>query len=110
MNGFLTRACAVAAVGVAFGMRGVTAANASGGGRATIHHGALDPAGVAAGPGGAMRLTREDHAIGLSANAPTRTRTFAGYQTAVTAGSATVVTASPATGSAARSANSPSGR
>jgi hypothetical protein len=75
-------------------MWGVTAANASGGGRATIHHGALDPAGVAAGPGGAMRLTREDHAIGLSANAPTRTRTFAGYQTAVTAGSATVVTAS----------------
>src|SRR5215475_8118298 len=85
MNGLLTRACVVAAVGVALGMWGVTAASASSGGRATIHHGALGPAGIAAGPGGALRLSREDHAIGMSANAPTRTRTFAGYQTAVTA-------------------------
>jgi hypothetical protein len=93
MSGFLTRGCAVAAVGVALGMWGVTAASASGG-RATIHHGALGPAGIAAGPGGALRLSREDHTIGMSTNAPTRTRTFAGYQTAVTAGSATVVTTS----------------
>jgi len=93
MSGFLTRACAVAAVGVALGMWGVTAASASGGGRATIHHGALGSAGIAAGSGGALRLTRNDHAIGLSARAA-NSRTFAGYQAAVTAGSATVVTAS----------------
>ena len=94
MHRFLTRASAVAAVGVALGMWGVTAASASGSGRATIHHGALGAAGVAAGGGGALRLTRNGHAIGLSANAPTKNRTFAGYQTAVTAGSATVVTTS----------------
>jgi len=91
---FLTRACAVAAVGVALGTWGVTAASASGGGRATIHHGALGPAGIAAGGGGALRLIGNDHAIGLSANAPIRNRDFAGYQVAVAAGSATVVTAS----------------
>jgi hypothetical protein len=94
MSGFLTRACAVAAVGVALGTWGVTAASASAGSRAAIHHGALGPAGIAAGPGGALRPSGEDHAIGMGTNAPTRTRTFAGYQTAVTAGSATVVTAS----------------
>lgn len=39
------------------------------------------------GPGGGLRLTH--HAIGPITAAPTSTRTFAGYQTAVTAGSAT---------------------
>jgi hypothetical protein len=91
MHRFLMRACVVAAVGVAVGMWGVTAASASGGGVA-LHHGALGPAGVAAGGGGAVRLARDDHAIGLSARA--NSRTFAGYQAAVAAGSATVVTAS----------------
>ena len=93
MHRFLTRACAVAAVGFALGMWGVTAASASGGG-VPIHHGALGPAGIAAGSGGALRLTRNGPAIGLSANAPTKNRDFAGYQTAVTAGSATVVATS----------------
>jgi hypothetical protein len=89
MHRFLTRACAVAAVGVAVGTCGVTAASASAGGRATIHHGA-----IATGGSGALRLIRNDHAVGLSVNAATSTRTFAGYQTAVAAGSATVVQAS----------------
>jgi hypothetical protein len=94
MHQFLTRACAVAAVGVALGMWGVTAASASSGGRATIHHGARGPAGIAAGGSGALRLTHNDHAIGRSANAPTNNRTFAGYQATVRAGSATVAAAS----------------
>jgi len=94
MYRFFTRTCAIATVGVALGVWGVTAASASGGGRATIHHGALGPAGSAAGGGGALRLTRHAHAVGVGANAPTRTRTFAGYQARVAAGSATVVTTS----------------
>jgi hypothetical protein len=93
MHRFLTRACAVAAVGVALGTWGVTAASASGGGVA-IHHGALGPAGIVAGRGGALHLTRNGPAVGLSANAPIRNRDFAGYQTAVKAGSATVVATS----------------
>jgi len=92
MYRFFTRTCAIATVGVALGVWGVTAASASGGG-VRIHHGALGPAGIAAGRGGALRLTRNDHAIGLSATA-TSTRTFAGYQARVAAGSATVVTTS----------------
>jgi hypothetical protein len=93
MHRFLARACAVAAVGVALGTWGVTAASASAGGRATIHHGARGPAGIAAG-GGALRLTHDDHAVGRSANAPTNNRMFAGYETTVRRGSATVVAAS----------------
>jgi hypothetical protein len=83
MHRFLTRACAVAAVGVALGTWGVTAASASGSGLATIHHGARGPAGIAVG-GGALRLT----------HAPINNRTFAGYQATVRAGSATVAAAS----------------
>jgi hypothetical protein len=90
MHRFFTRACAVATAGVALGMSGVTAASASGGGSATIHHGA----GIVAGRGGALWLTRNGHTIGLSANAPTSNRFFAGYEAAVTAGSATVVATS----------------
>lgn len=45
----------------------------------------ISPAGLIGSRGGAVR----DHAIGRSTAAPTNTRTFAGYQTAVTAGSAT---------------------
>ena len=93
MNPFLARACAVAAAGVALSTVVVTAASASAGG-VPIHRGASGPGGIVAGGGGALRLTRSDHAIGVSANAPTSNRTFAGYQTTVTAGSATVAAAS----------------
>ena len=71
-------------------MWGMTAASASGGGRVAVHH----SASIVAGHGGALQLTRNGHSISLSANAPTRNRDFAGYQTAVAAGSATVVTTS----------------
>lgn len=53
----------------------MTAASASGGGRVTIHHGVLAPAG-------------------LTTATPISNRTFAGYQATVPAGSATVETAS----------------
>jgi len=46
---------------------------------------------AAAGPGGALGLTH--HAIGPITAAATRSRTFAGYQAAVTAGSATTLAA-----------------
>ena len=81
MHRFCMRACAVATAGVALGTWGVTAASASGGASATIHHGAL-------------RFTSNDHAFGPSTASVTSTRTFAGYQTAVPAGSATVMTGS----------------
>src|SRR5215831_16940804 len=81
MHRFCMRACAVATAGVALGTWGVTAASASGGASATIHHGAL-------------RFANNDHAFGLSTAGVTSTRTFAGYQTTVPAGSATVMTGS----------------
>ena len=85
MHRFGTRACAVAVVGVALGTWAVTAASASGGGSARTGPGALGPAGIVAGRGGAPR----DHAFGQITTAPISNRTFAGYQTSVTAGSAT---------------------
>jgi len=94
MNGFLARAGAVAAAGVVLGTLMVTAANASGGGAATARHGALGPAGIAAGRGGALRLAHNDHATGRAAARPVNSRFVAGYQAAVRAGSATVVVAS----------------
>jgi hypothetical protein len=94
MNGFLARAGAAAAAGVVLGTVMVTAASASGGGGATARYGALGPAGIAAGRGGALRLARHDHAIGRVAARPVSNRTFAGYQTAVRAGSATTSAAS----------------
>src|SRR5215831_15389766 len=93
MNGFLARTGAIAAAGVVLGTLMVTAANASGGGAATARHGALGPAGIAAGRGGALRLARSDHATGRAAR-PANSRYFAGYQATVRAGSATVVVAS----------------
>jgi len=81
MHRFCMRACAVATAGVALGTWGVTAASASGGASATIHHGAL-------------RFANNDHAFGLSTAGVTSTRTFAGYQTTVPTGSATVMTGS----------------
>src|SRR5215469_9228330 len=93
MNRFLARACAAATAGVALGTCVATAASASGGG-VPIRHSVLGPASMVAGRGGALRLTREDHTTGRITAAPTSTRTFAGYQTAVTAGSATVAAAS----------------
>jgi hypothetical protein len=89
MNRFLARACAVAAAGVALSTVAVTAASASGGGGATTHPGALHPIGLVAGPGAGLRPASKDHAIGRAAAAPTNSRDFAGYATAVTAGSAT---------------------
>jgi Peptidase A4 family len=50
--------------------------------------------GTAAGRGGALRLTHNDHATGRSTARPVNTRTFAGYQATVPAGSATTVVAS----------------
>ena len=88
MHRFLTRACAVATAGFALGTWGVTAASASAG--VPAHHGT----DIVAGRGGALQLTRNVPAIGLSTNATKSNRDFAGYQTAVTAGSATVVAAS----------------
>jgi hypothetical protein len=90
MQRVFTRACAVATAGIALGMWGVTAASASGGGGVPVHHGT----GFAAGRGAALQLTRNGHAIALGANAPSSSRDFAGYQTAVKAGSATAVTTS----------------
>jgi hypothetical protein len=89
MNGFLARACGAAAAGGALCMLAVTAASASGSGGAVIHHGALGPAGNVPSRGVALRPTGEDPAIGRVIAAAARSRTFAGYQTAVTAGSAT---------------------
>lgn len=94
MHRFVTRACAVAVAGVALGTWAVTAASASGGGSAAIHHGAIGPAGVVAGRDGALRFATNDHATGPTTATPTSNRYFAGYQTAVPAGSATVLTAS----------------
>ena len=79
MNGFLARACAVAAAGVALSTGVVTAASASGGG-IPMHPGGFGPAGSAAGGEGTLR--------------PVSNRDFAGYQAAVTTGSATVSAAS----------------
>jgi hypothetical protein len=90
MHRFLMRTCVVATAGVALGAWGMTAASASAGGRVTVHHGA----GIVAGRGGALQLTRNGHTIGLSTNAPAKSRTFAGYVTAVSAGSATAVATS----------------
>ena len=94
MNGFLARAGGAAAAGGALCMLTMTAASASGGGSAVIHHGALGPAGSVASRGVAPRPTSEDPAIGRVIAAAARSRTFAGYQTAVTAGSATTSAAS----------------
>ena len=94
MNGFLTRACAVAAAGVVLGTWMAAAASASGGGGARIRHGALSPAGVAAGRSGALRLTHNAHATGRAAARAVSNRTFAGYQTTVATGSATTSVAS----------------
>jgi len=93
MHRFVTRACAVAAAGVALSTWVVTAASASGGGSATIHPRAIG-SGIVAGRGGALRLITNDHPLGLTTATPTSTRTFAGYQAAVPAGSATVLVAS----------------
>ena len=86
MTRFLTRACAVAAAGVALSTVMVTAASASGGGGIPARPGAFGPAGLVAGSGG-LTIPR---ARAASVN---NTRTFAGYGTAVTVGSATTVTA-----------------
>jgi hypothetical protein len=94
MNRFLARAGAVAAAGVVLGTWAVTAASASAGGGATVRHGALGPAGIAAGRGGALRLARNDHAIGRIAARPISNRTSAGYLATVRAGSATTSVAS----------------
>jgi hypothetical protein len=67
-------------------MWAVPAVNASGGGSAAIHPGAI-------GPGTAPRFTGKDHAIGVSVKA-TNNRVFAGYESGVAKGSATVVLAS----------------
>ena len=92
MQRIVTRACAVAAVGVALGTWAVPAASASGGGSAATGHGALGPVGKFAGHDWALT---NDHAAGpAAAAAPISNRTFAGYQTNVPAGSATVVTSS----------------
>ena len=79
MNGFLARACAVAAAGVALSTGVVTAASASTGG-VPMHPGGFGPAGSAAAREAALR--------------PVSNRDFAGYQAAVRAGSATVSAAS----------------
>src|SRR5215472_9763911 len=89
MTRFLTRACAVAAAGVALSTVMVTAASASGGGSVTTGPGAIGPAGLVAGRGGALWPAIKDHAFGRATAAVTSTRDFAGYQAAVTAGSAT---------------------
>ena len=94
MNRFLTRACAAAAAGVALSILAVTGASASGGGGVTIHRGAISPAGLVAGHGGAVWPASKDHAFGRITAATTNSRTFAGYQTNVTAGSATSSAAS----------------
>jgi hypothetical protein len=88
MTRFLTRACAVAAAGVALSTVMVTAASASGGGSATTGPGAIGPAGLA-GRGGAPWPAIKGHAFGRITAAPTNSRDFAGYQTPVTTGSAT---------------------
>ena len=89
MTRFLTRACAVAAAGVALSTVMVTAASASGGGSATTGPGATGPAGLVAGRSGALWPASKDHAFGRATAAVTSTRDFAGYQTPPTAGSVT---------------------
>jgi hypothetical protein len=75
-----------------------TAAAAAAGLAASIAAPALATARLApstvAGPGGALYLTHEDHAVGRIAARTTSTRTFAGYQATVAAGSATTSEAS----------------
>jgi hypothetical protein len=93
MNRFLARAGAAAAAGVALSTVVVTGASASGGGAATIHPGALRPAGIVAGHSEGLWPTSKDHAFGRITAAATSNRDFAGYQTGVTAGSATSSTA-----------------
>jgi hypothetical protein len=89
MNRFLTRACAVAAAGVALSTAMVTAASASGGGSATTGPGATGPAGLVAGRSGALWHASKDHAFGRATAAPISNRDFAGYQTPPTVGSVT---------------------
>lgn len=60
MHRFTMRACAVAAAGIVLGTWAVTAASASAGGRAMIHHGAP-------GRGGALRLAGNERAAGVAA-------------------------------------------
>ena len=96
MTRFLTRACAVAAAGVALSTVMVTAASASGGGSATTGPGAIGPAGLVAGRGGALLPAIKDQAISRITAALANSRDFAGYQTPVPAGSPT----SPATSAA----------
>ena len=88
MNRFVARACAVAGAGVVLSTVAVTAASASGG-AATIHPGALGPAGIVAGRGGGLWSASRDHALGQITAATTNNQTTAGYKTTVAAGSAT---------------------
>ena len=88
-NWFVARACAVAAAGVALSALVVTGASASGGRAATIHPGALGPAGSVAGRGGGLWSAVKDHALGQITAATTNNQTTAGYKTTVAAGSAT---------------------
>ena len=90
INRFVTRACAVAAAGVALSAAAVTAASASGGG-VPARPGALSPPGSVAGRSGPLRPASSDHATG---RAPFNDPKFAGYEPQVATGSATVASAS----------------